>query len=342
MLLSDFTIEIPEELIADYPLANRNDSRMLVVDPQSGELLDKSFSNFIDYLSAGDVLVLNNTKVIPARLKGRKETGGQLELLLERVASPTIAWCHLRSSNTPRVGSNLIIGGKYLAKVVSRDRHLFEIELLQSDFDAVMESEGHIPLPPYIKRTAGSVDLERYQTVYANTPGAVAAPTAGLHFTKALLQALSAKGVQLAEITLHVGAGTFQPVRVESLAKHYMHQEWLEVSESTVDKIERCQQQGGAVVAVGTTVVRALESAARSGALEPYRGTTDLFILPGFKWQVVDRLLTNFHLSKSTLLMLTCAFGSKERIFQAYHHAIKQRYRFFSYGDAMLIKERAA
>ena len=342
MLLSDFTLDIPDELIADYPLANRSDSRLLVVDPQSDELQDQYFHNLIDYLHAGDLLVLNNTKVMPARLKGRKDTGGRLELLVERVVSPTIAWCHLRASHAPKVNSGLIIGDQYAAKVVSREQDLFKIELLHSDFFQVMAAEGEVPLPPYVKRTAQAVDLERYQTVYAATSGAVAAPTAGLHFTTSLLQTLSAMGVHLAEITLHVGAGTFQPVRVESLEEHHMHQEWLEVSAHTVEQIKQCQQREGAVVAVGTTVVRALESAARSGTLEPYKGMTDLFILPGYKWQVVDALLTNFHLSRSTLLMLVCAFGDKERIFHAYHHAIKQRYRFFSYGDAMLIRNRAA
>ena len=341
MRLSDFDYELPDELIAQHPAEQRSLSRMLHVDGVSGEISDRQFLDLPSLLKAGDLLVFNNTRVMAARLHGQKGTGGKVEILIERVIEPTRCLAHVRASKSPKVGSTLLVEDARIT-MVARHENLFELQLASvGDFYQLMESHGHMPLPPYIDRYDGADDEERYQTVFAKEMGAVAAPTAGLHFDDAMLNTLSGMGVDQAEVTLHVGAGTFQPVKTENLDEHIMHSEWLSVSEETVEKIKACKACGGRVIAVGTTSVRSLETAAKEGELKPYQGDTRLFIRPGYQFQVVDLLLTNFHLPQSTLLMLVSAFAGYENIMRAYRHAVEQRYRFFSYGDAMLL-ERAA
>jgi len=341
MRLSDFDYELPDELIAQHPAEQRSLSRMLHVDGASDEIADRQFLDLPSLLRAGDLLVFNNTRVMAARLHGQKDTGGKVEILIERVIEPNRCLAHVRASKSPKVGSSLLVEDAQITMVARHD-NLFELQLESAgDFYQLMESHGHMPLPPYIDRDDGADDEERYQTVFAKEMGAVAAPTAGLHFDDAMLNTLSEMGVEQAEVTLHVGAGTFQPVKTENLDEHIMHSEWLSVSEETVDKIKACKARGGRVVAVGTTSVRSLETAAKEGELKPYQGDTRLFIRPGYQFQVVDLLLTNFHLPQSTLLMLVSAFAGYENIMRAYRHAVEQRYRFFSYGDAMLL-ERAA
>jgi len=341
MRLSDFDYELPDELIAQHPAEQRSLSRMLHVDGVSGEIADRQFLDLPSLLRAGDLLVFNNTRVMAARLHGQKDTGGKVEILIERVIEPTRCLAHVRASKSPKVGSALLVEDAQITMVARHD-NLFKLQLESAgDFYQLMESHGHMPLPPYIDRDDGADDEKRYQTVFAKEMGAVAAPTAGLHFDDAMLNILSEMGVDQAEVTLHVGAGTFQPVKTENLDEHIMHSEWLSVSDETVQKIKACKARGGRVVAVGTTSVRSLETAAKEGELKPYQGDTRLFIRPGYQFQVVDLLLTNFHLPQSTLLMLVSAFAGYENIMRAYRHAVKQRYRFFSYGDAMLL-ERAA
>ena len=341
MRLSDFDYELPDELIAQHPAEQRSLSRMLHVDGANGEIDDRQFLDLPSLLRAGDLLVFNNTRVMAARLHGQKDTGGKVEILVERVIEPTRCLAHVRASKSPKVGSTLLVEDAQITMIARHD-NLFELQLASAgDFYQLMESHGHMPLPPYIDRDDGADDEERYQTVFAKEMGAVAAPTAGLHFDDSMLNTLSEMGVEQAEVTLHVGAGTFQPVKTENLDEHIMHSEWLSVSEEIVQKITACKARGGRVVAVGTTSVRSLETAAKEGELKPYQGDTRLFIRPGYQFQVVDLLLTNFHLPQSTLLMLVSAFAGYENIMRAYRHAVEQRYRFFSYGDAMLL-ERAA
>ena len=341
MRLSDFDYELPDELIAQHPAEQRSLSRMLHVDGVLGEIVDRQFLDLPSLLRAGDLLVFNNTRVMAARLHGQKDTGGKVEILVERIIEPSRCLAHVRASKSPKVGSILLVEDAQITMVARHD-NLFELKLESAgDFYQLMESHGHMPLPPYIDRDDGADDEERYQTVFAKEMGAVAAPTAGLHFDDAMLNTLIEMGVEQAEVTLHVGAGTFQPVKTENLDEHIMHSEWLSVSEETVEKIKACKARGGRVVAVGTTSVRSLETAAKEGELKPYQGDTRLFIRPGYQFQVVDLLLTNFHLPQSTLLMLVSAFAGYENIMLAYRHAVEQRYRFFSYGDAMLL-ERAA
>jgi len=341
MRLSDFDYELPDELIAQHPAEQRSLSRMLHVDGVSGDIADRQFLDLPSLLKAGDLLVFNNTRVMAARLHGQKDTGGKVEILIERVIEPTRCLAHVRASKSPKVGSMLLVEEAQITMVARHD-NLFELQLESAgDFYQLMESHGHMPLPPYIDRDDGADDEERYQTVFAKEMGAVAAPTAGLHFDDAMLNTLSEMGVEQAEVTLHVGAGTFQPVKTENLDEHIMHSEWLSVSEETVEKIKACKARGGRVVAVGTTSVRSLETAAKEGELKPYQGDTRLFIRPGYQFQVVDLLLTNFHLPQSTLLMLVSAFAGYENIMRAYRHAVEQRYRFFSYGDAMLLESAA-
>lgn len=341
MRLSDFDYELPDELIAQHPAEQRSLSRMLHVDGSNGGISDRQFLDLPSLVRAGDLLVFNNTRVMAARLHGQKNTGGKVEILIERVIEPTRCLAHVRASKSPKVGSSILVEDVWITMVARHD-NLFELQLESAgDFYQLMKSHGHMPLPPYIDRDDGADDEERYQTVFAKEMGAVAAPTAGLHFDDAMLNTLSEMGVEQAEVTLHVGAGTFQPVKTENLDEHIMHSEWLSVSEETVQKIKVCKARGGRVVAVGTTSVRSLETAAKEGELKPYQGDTRLFIRPGYQFQVVDLLLTNFHLPQSTLLMLVSAFAGYENIMRAYRHAVEQRYRFFSYGDAMLL-ERAA
>lgn len=340
MQRSDFSFHLPPELIAQSPLAERAASRLLCLD-QQGHITDGVFRDLAQLLRAGDLLVLNDTRVIPARLLGEKESGGRVEVLVERVLDEHRVLAQLRASKPPRTGARLHLEGAIMAQVAGREGDFYLLELAgQEDVLTLLERHGHIPLPPYITRPDTPADRERYQTVFACQPGAVAAPTAGLHFDVAFLEQLRAQGIGTAQVTLHVGAGTFQPLRVEHLDAHVMHAEWVEVNALTCERIAQTKARGGRVVAVGTTVVRSLETAARNAVLQPYTGDTRLFITPGFEFRVVDALITNFHLPESTLLMLVCAFAGCEPVLQAYRHAVGQRYRFFSYGDAMYL-ERA-
>lgn len=339
MRVDDFNYELPNELIAQYPLSERTGSRLLFLSRQTGQVSHQQFSDLIDLINPGDLLVFNNTKVIPARLFAKKETGGQVEILIERLVDEHHAWAHVRASKSPGAGVRLFLNEDVFLTVESRDDSLFLLKSVQPVTE-LLQTFGHMPLPPYMERADEALDQERYQTVYAKTAGAVAAPTAGLHFDEKMLKALQEKGIQFAEVTLHVGAGTFQPVRVEHIEDHKMHYEYLEVSQAVCDQIKRTKEQGGRVIAVGTTSARSLETAALNGELKPFSGETNLFIHPsgpGFEFQVIDALLTNFHLPKSTLLMLISAFASREAVLAAYQEAIKERYRFFSYGDAMFI-----
>jgi S-adenosylmethionine:tRNA ribosyltransferase-isomerase len=336
--VADFDFDLPPELIAQHPAPERSGSRLL--DGRAAAPVDRVFAELPGLLAPGDLLVFNNTKVIKARLYGAKASGGAVEALVERVLPGTQeVWAHVRASKSPRPGSRLRFADAFDAEVLGRcgpDGGMFHLRLDGEPF-ALLEQHGHVPLPPYITHADDADDVRRYQTVFAREPGAVAAPTAALHFDEALLARLTERGVGQAHVTLHVGAGTFQPVRVERLEDHRMHSEWFEVPQSTVDAIRQTRAGGGKVVAVGTTTLRALESAARGGSLQAGARETDIFITPGFEFQVVDRLVTNFHLPKSTLMMLVSAFAGYEHISALYDHAIRERYRFFSYGDAMLL-----
>ena len=339
MRLSDFDYPLPPELIAQHPAPERTASRLLHLDGKSGAIEDLRFPDIARLIQAGDVLVLNDTRVVKARLHGRKDSGGEIEVLIERMLDAHRALAQARSSKPLKAGRRIAFGPGVEAEVLGRHDEFFELRF-DDEVMRVMERHGEVPLPPYITHEARADDEARYQTVYAEVPGAVAAPTAGLHFDAALLQALRAKGVAIARLTLHVGAGTFQPVRVDDVSRHVMHSEWYSVPEATVEAIASARAAGGRVIAVGTTALRALESAAAGGELRAGSAETRLFIVPGYEFKVVDRLVTNFHLPKSTLLMLVSAFAGPENIRRAYAHAVAQRYRFFSYGDAMLL-ERA-
>lgn len=344
MRVADFSFELPDELIARYPMAQRNASRLLTLDGNTGALGDRQFTELLEMINPGDLMVFNNTRVIPARMFGQKESGGKLEILVERMLDDKRILAHVRSSKSPKVDSLILLDGGYRMKMVARHDTLFELELLSElTILEVLEAVGHMPLPPYIDRPDEDADKERYQTVYNQTPGAVAAPTAGLHFDDAMLEALKAKGVNIAFVTLHVGAGTFQPVRVDTILEHKMHSEWANVPQDVVDLIAQTKAAGKRVVAVGTTSVRSLESAARAsqGELKAFSGDTDIFIYPGYQFQIIDAMVTNFHLPESTLIMLVSAFAGFEPVMAAYQHAITQKYRFFSYGDAMFVTKKA-
>lgn len=334
---SAFNYELPEHLIAQQPLSERTASRLLCMHKQSGEWTDRHFTDFIKLVNANDLVIFNNTKVIPARLFGQKTTGGRVEILIERIISSRNALAHIRASKAPKAGTIIELDG-YQCTVSGRMGDLFELafEGEQSVLN-ILALIGHVPLPPYIRRADELSDLTRYQTVFARQEGAVAAPTAGLHFDQALLDALAAKGVAMAYVTLHVGSGTFQPVRVENLAEHVMHKEYFAVPDETVAAVAKTRVQGGRVIAIGTTAVRALESASQNGILQAGYGDTELFITPGYQFKSVDALLTNFHLPESTLLMLVSAFAGYASVMRAYQHAIEDSYRFFSYGDAMFL-----
>jgi S-adenosylmethionine:tRNA ribosyltransferase-isomerase len=335
--LSDFDFDLPQELIAQLPLPERSASRLLHVDGGRGErLVDRAFADIVDLLMPGDLLVFNNTRVLKARFFGAKETGGKVEVLVERVLDSRTVLAQVRASKTPQPGSRIRLADAFDVTVGERAGEFFTLSFPGDVFDLI-ETHGRLPLPPYIEHAADAVDEQRYQTVYAKEPGAVAAPTAGLHFDQPLLDRLQAKGVRFAYVTLHVGAGTFQPVRTENLAEHKMHTEWYTIAQDTVDAVRAAKAGGRSVVAVGTTSMRALESASQSGELQAGSADTALFITPGYAFKTVDRLVTNFHLPKSTLLMLVSAFAGYQQIRAAYAHAIQQRYRFFSYGDAMLL-----
>jgi S-adenosylmethionine:tRNA ribosyltransferase-isomerase len=341
LTLADFDYHLPSELIAQAPAAKRTDSRLLHVD-SAGLLHDRWFRDIVSLLHPGDLLVFNNTKVIKARLFGQKDTGGKVEVLIERITGLKTALAHVRASKTPRTGSVLQFAEGFEAIVTGREHDLYLLTMNHPVLD-VLESKGQTPLPPYITHTPDEQDESRYQTVYAEKPGAVAAPTAGLHFDESILAQLQAFGVKLAFVTLHVGAGTFQPVRGNDLSQHVMHSEWYEVPVETERMIQQTHSRGGRVIAVGTTSVRALESAAQQHGGQALAGSSDtrLFITPGFQFQVIDAMVTNFHLPQSTLLMLVSAFIGLDKMREAYAHAVDQRYRFFSYGDAMFLERKS-
>jgi S-adenosylmethionine:tRNA ribosyltransferase-isomerase len=340
MQLDDFDYHLPQRLIAQSPAPERRLSRLLHLDAASGGISDHQFPDIQRLLRPGDVLVLNDTRVIKARLTGRKDSGGAIEILIERVTGAGEALAQIRASHAPRPGMRLRVGDGLELAVIAREGELYRLAFPEGDVFDQIERHGTLPLPPYIGHAADDTDASRYQTVYAKHPGAVAAPTAGLHFDEPLLEALRAQGVATAFLTLHVGAGTFQPVRVQNIAEHRMHSEWYSLSTQTVAAIEAARTGGGRVVAVGTTSLRALEAAATDGSLRAGAAETALFVTPGYRFRVVDALITNFHLPKSTLMMLVSAFGGVDNIRRAYAHAVSSEYRFFSYGDAMLI-ERA-
>jgi S-adenosylmethionine:tRNA ribosyltransferase-isomerase len=362
MHLSDFYFDLPQELIAQYPLPERTDSRLLCLDGIDGSLNDKVFSSLPELLNPGDLLVFNNTKVIPARLFGNKMTGGKLEVLVERVLDNNTFLAQIKSSKSPKPDSLLILGTDkgegFQVRMMAREGDLFKLQLVlpinqtpvtmqtpatvQSSVNGqtvffLLDQYGHVPLPPYIARNDEQQDLQRYQTVYAKVEGAVAAPTAGLHFDQALLEKISKKGIDFTYVTLHVGAGTFQPVRVENITAHKMHSEYVDVTAETVAKIKQTHARGGRVIAVGTTAMRSIESASMSGEIQEYHDDTDIFIYPGYRFKTVDALITNFHLPESTLMMLVSAFAGLDNVRWAYQHAIAEKYRFFSYGDAMFL-----
>lgn len=343
MRVADFSFELPESLIAHYPQAERSACRLLQLDGPSGALTHGVFTDLLDKLEAGDLLVFNNTRVIPARMFGRKVSGGKIEVLVERVLDDHRVLAHVRASKAPKPGAELLLGDdeSIAATMVARHETLFELCFNdERDVFTLLNAAGHMPLPPYIARPDEDADRELYQTVYSEKPGAVAAPTAGLHFDEPLLAALRAKGVEMAFVTLHVGAGTFQPVRVETIEDHVMHAEYAEVPQEVVDAVLACKARGKRVVAVGTTSVRSLESAAaasKEALIAPFFGDTSIFIYPGYHYQVIDALVTNFHLPESTLIMLVSAFAGYKNTMNAYQQAVAEQYRFFSYGDAMFI-----
>jgi len=334
---SAFHYDLPRELIAQHPLPRRADSRLLHLPLSGGGPGDRRFRDLPALLRAGDLLVFNDTRVIPARLFGRKESGGRVEVMLERLLSDSECLAQLRVSKPLRAGGLILLDDGARLEVAGRDGAFFRLRLPGGGLSEKLQSLGHVPLPPYITRDDTAEDLERYQTVYASRPGAVAAPTAGLHFDQELLAELEVRGIRRALVTLHVGAGTFQPVRAEEIEDHEMHAEYLEVSAAVCDAVDDTRRRGGRVVAVGTTSVRALETAAADGALRPFAGDSRIFIYPGYRFRVIDGLVTNFHLPESTLLMLVCALAGVPETLAAYRHAVAERYRFFSYGDAMLI-----
>ena len=335
MRVSDFDFDLPDEQIARFPTEERTGSRLLCLDGPTGELTHQQFANIESLLHPGDLLVMNNTRVIPARLYGRKETGGKLEVLVERVLEDKKVLAHVRSSKSPKPGSRIYLADdQIIAEVTGRQGTLFLLSFEQPVLPQ-LQTHGHMPLPPYIDRNDDNSDRLRYQTVFAEKDGAVAAPTAGLHFDEALLDRLEQKGVNKAFVTLHVGSGTFQPVRVDDIADHEMHSEYIEVSEDVCQAVRDTRARGNKVVAVGTTSVRSLESASASGEIQPFTGDTDIFIYPGYQFRSVDAMITNFHLPQSTLLMLVSAFSGQDAILNAYREAVKEGYRFFSYGDAM-------
>ncbi|HIF9078346.1 TPA: tRNA preQ1(34) S-adenosylmethionine ribosyltransferase-isomerase QueA [Photobacterium damselae] len=348
MQVSDFDFDLPDELIARYPQPERTSSRLLQLDGNSGDIAHKTFKDVLDLVNPGDLMIFNNTRVIPARMFGRKASGGKLEVLVERMLDEKSILAHVRASKSPKPGTELLLGenDEYSAEMVARHDALFEIRF-KSDKTVleILDEVGHMPLPPYIDRPDEDADKERYQTVYNAKPGAVAAPTAGLHFDDALLAALKEKGVNFAFVTLHVGAGTFQPVRVDNIDDHHMHSEYVEVPEEVVTAINETKANGGRVVAVGTTSVRSLESAAQDAVkngteLKPFFGDTEIFIFPGYQFQLVDVLITNFHLPESTLIMLVSAFAGYEHTMNAYKDAVANQFRFFSYGDSMFVTRK--
>lgn len=338
MHVNDFDFQLPDELIARHPAQQRTGSRLLHLKGPDGQVVHRQFPDIEQLIEPGDLLVFNNTRVIPARLFGNKTSGGKVEVLIERMTSDHTALAHIKANKSPKPGAELVMEGGIHLNVTGRDENLFNIECLNPEpLVDLLDQHGHMPLPPYLEREDDADDRERYQTVYAQRKGAVAAPTAGLHFDDALLARLAAKGVNTAFVTLHVGAGTFQPVKADNIKDHVMHAEWIDVPETVVEQIRATQAAGKRVIAVGTTSVRSLETASQSGQIEPFTGDTNIFIYPGYRFKTVDALLTNFHLPKSTLIMLISAFAGKDHVMAAYQAAIEERYRFFSYGDAMFV-----
>ncbi|MEA3253194.1 MAG: tRNA preQ1(34) S-adenosylmethionine ribosyltransferase-isomerase QueA [Pseudomonadota bacterium] len=344
MQRADFHFDLPDELIARYPSEQRSDCRLLCLDGNSGAIEHRRFPDLLERLAPGDVVVFNDTRVIPARLHGHKASGGRVEMLLERPLDAHRGLAHIRASKSPKPGSELIFEGEVRAVVEGRRDALFELRFLgDTPLIELLERHGHMPLPPYIERDDELADRERYQTVYARRDGAVAAPTAGLHFDEPLMAAMRERGIETAFVTLHVGAGTFQPVRVDDIREHLMHSEWIEVDETVSAQVRAARARGNRVIAVGTTSVRCLESACAAsddGQIAPFRGETDIFIYPGYEWRCVDGLVTNFHLPESTLLMLVSAFAGFEPVMRAYRAAVDERYSFFSYGDAMFLTRK--
>jgi S-adenosylmethionine:tRNA ribosyltransferase-isomerase len=344
MLVSDYHFDLPDSLIANYPTSDRTASRLLHLDGPSGEVVHRQFPDVLDLVQPGDLMVFNNTRVIPARVFGQKESGGKVEVLVERVIGTNQALAHIRASKSPKENSRLILGqdkGESIeVTMLGRSGALFHLAFNEPVLD-ILSRVGHMPLPPYIERPDEDSDQERYQTVYNQKPGAVAAPTAGLHFDDELLEKLKAKGIDTAFVTLHVGAGTFQPMKVDNVKDHIMHAEYVEVEPSVVEQVKAAKARGGRVIAVGTTSVRSLESASQSGEIAPMQGDTSIFIYPGYEFKTVDALVTNFHLPESTLIMLISAFAGYDHVMSAYQAAVEQKYRFFSYGDAMFITRNA-
>ncbi|CAM3792123.1 MULTISPECIES: tRNA preQ1(34) S-adenosylmethionine ribosyltransferase-isomerase QueA [Pseudoalteromonas] len=343
MRVADFSFDLPDELIARHPMKERSSSRLLTLNGNSGEIEHKVFRDILALINPEDLIIFNNTKVIPARMFGQKASGGKLEVLVERVVDERTVLAHVRASKSPKPGTKIELEGQANAEMVQRHGELFELRFEgEENVLAILDKIGHMPLPPYIDRPDDEEDKERYQTVYGEKPGAVAAPTAGLHFDDELMAKLKDKGVEMAFVTLHVGAGTFQPVRVDSVEEHVMHSEYIEVSAEVVEAIKAAKARGGRVIAVGTTSVRSLESAAKAngGEIAPLYGDTDIFIYPGYRFNVVDAMVTNFHLPESTLIMLVSAFAGQQHIMKAYQTAIEQKYRFFSYGDAMFLQKQ--
>ena len=340
MRVSEFSYELPRHLIAQYPAPLRSQSRLLVLDGATGEIEDRRFADLPSLLHPGDLLVFNDTRVIKARLYGQKASGGKVEILIERVQSRSRALAHVKPARAQRPATRITLeGGVAIVIAERRDDDLFVLDF-EDDANVyeVMDKHGHMPLPPYIARPDDATDIARYQTVYSRPLGAIAAPTAGLHFDEPLLKAVERQGVERAFVTLHVGAATFLPVRVEHIEQHHMHSEYVEVSARTCAQVASAKARGSRIIAVGTTSVRALESAAAGGAMQPLASDTDIFIAPGFRFRMVDAMITNFHLPESTLLMLVCAFAGRERVLGAYRHAVRSRYRFYSYGDAMFVR----
>lgn len=340
MHVNDFDFQLPDELIARHPTEQRTGSRLLQLDGRTGQITHRRFPDIGQLIEPGDLLVFNNTRVIPARLFGHKTSGGKVEVLIERMTSDHTALAHVRANKSPKAGTELSVEGGIELTVTGREDNLFCLECRNPEpLVELLDEHGHMPLPPYLEREDDAEDRERYQTVYAQRKGAVAAPTAGLHFDDALLKQLADAGVKSAFVTLHVGAGTFQPVKTDRLEDHVMHSEWIDVPADTVAQIRATQAAGKRVIAVGTTSVRSLETASQSGHIEPFTGDTNIFIYPGYRFKTVDALLTNFHLPKSTLIMLISAFAGKHNVMAAYNAAIAERYRFFSYGDAMFVSK---
>ena len=337
MKVSDFSFDLPDHLIAKHPAKERSNSRLLHLNAATGEISHRHFTSLPELLDAEDLLVFNDTRVIPARFFGRKETGGKVELLLERIVSKNEAMAQIRVSKSPKMGANIRLDGDISVKLLDKEGSFYRILFPDPGVSEIALKYGHMPLPPYIDRADEELDYDRYQTVYARRDGAVAAPTAGLHFDEKVFFDISEKGIRKTEVTLHVGAGTFQPVRTENVEEHEMHREFLEVSDRASKEVEDCRRRGGRVVAIGTTSVRSLESASTRGSVSPFNGETEIFISPGYEFRSVDAMVTNFHLPGSTLLMLVSAFAGMSNIKAAYQSAIEESYRFFSYGDAMLI-----